>query len=585
MTDALILTDAGKTMLTSAGTLGPVALTHVALGDGTGAADKTLTALRNERLRLAAAGANDGAGRIAFSVDVAAQASAWDVTELGVIGQQAGNSALFAYWSAAAVDGRLTRTSTTETVVLAGDILIDQDDSGDITVTISPSIVFGAEGGLTGQIDAKAAAYAAVAADNGKTIEVNAAAAARTVTLPDLGATDNGFTLTVIKADASANAVTVDGNGADTIDGAADYVLKKRWESVVLKWNGAAWRTLGGADPAWVRGYIAEAEGGIAGAVDAKAAAYAVVAADNGNVLSVTTGNVARTVTLPDLGAGDSGFTVTVIKVDDTDYDVIIDGNGTDTINGAATYALKSQYEAAILKWTGSAWLAIGGASPSWLRDFLGAASHRVWDAAGTYDYTWEWEAETGYAVIEGAAGGGGGGGSSGQGRNGGYGQNETDNYPGGNRNPYGDAGGGGLGGHRSELTKGDDSWRVGGGGGGGDGNHKRGGKPGVDGDWQEQAHDSDLILQVVPQYNGHNGLGGGSDRPGGAAGVAHTNGGLGGAGNVKIIKLTGMTKSTALTIKIGAGGLGGLGPAAFSNATKNGGTGSDGRVTLIPLF
>ena len=98
-----------------------------------------------------------------------------------------------------------------------------------------------ASGGITGPVDAENAAFAIVAGDNGKTFEVDASAAARTATLPDLGADDDGFTVTVMKADSSANQVTVDGNGADTINGATSAVLSRQWEATVLKWNGNEW--------------------------------------------------------------------------------------------------------------------------------------------------------------------------------------------------------------------------------------------------------------------------------------------------------------------------------------------------------
>lgn len=43
------------------------------------------------------------------------------------------------------------------------------------------------------------------------------------------------------KIDASANTVTIDPNGAETIDGAATKVLSAQWQSVTIQSNGAAW--------------------------------------------------------------------------------------------------------------------------------------------------------------------------------------------------------------------------------------------------------------------------------------------------------------------------------------------------------
>ena len=97
------------------------------------------------------------------------------------------------------------------------------------------------KGGVTGGVDAENVAFAITADDNGKTFKVDASGAARTATLPDLGADDDGFTVTVMKADSSANHVTVDGNGADTINGATSAVFSRQWEATVLKWNGNEW--------------------------------------------------------------------------------------------------------------------------------------------------------------------------------------------------------------------------------------------------------------------------------------------------------------------------------------------------------
>lgn len=53
-----------------------------------------------------------------------------------------------------------------------------------------------------------------------------------------------GRVYTVKKIDAGANAVTVDGNGAETIDGAATFPLAAQWDSVTIQSNGSAWYVL-----------------------------------------------------------------------------------------------------------------------------------------------------------------------------------------------------------------------------------------------------------------------------------------------------------------------------------------------------
>lgn len=69
----------------------------------------------------------------------------------------------------------------------------------------------------------------------------DASGAAFTVTLPTAAASGDGGTVVVKKTDASANLVTVDGDGAETIDGAASMTLAVQWESVTLVSSGTAW--------------------------------------------------------------------------------------------------------------------------------------------------------------------------------------------------------------------------------------------------------------------------------------------------------------------------------------------------------
>ena len=70
-------------------------------------------------------------------------------------------------------------------------------------------------------------------------------------------------------------------------------------------------------------------------------------------------GNV--TVTLPDATTGDAaaGRVVTILKVDAAN-DVIIDGNGSQTINGATTVTMSSQYNYRTIISNGTEWWVIG---------------------------------------------------------------------------------------------------------------------------------------------------------------------------------------------------------------------------------
>jgi hypothetical protein len=76
--------------------------------------------------------------------------------------------------------------------------------------------------------------------DDGYTVLVDATSGNLTITLP-LAADANERRYCIKKIDASGNTVTLDGNGAELIDGAANYVLSVQYQSVTVHSNGTAW--------------------------------------------------------------------------------------------------------------------------------------------------------------------------------------------------------------------------------------------------------------------------------------------------------------------------------------------------------
>ena len=71
-------------------------------------------------------------------------------------------------------------------------------------------------------------------------ILVDATAGAVTVTLPVATASD-GAILVVKKFDVSANAVTIDANAAETIDGALTQTLAAQYDTLTLACDGGQW--------------------------------------------------------------------------------------------------------------------------------------------------------------------------------------------------------------------------------------------------------------------------------------------------------------------------------------------------------
>ena len=93
----------------------------------------------------------------------------------------------------------------------------------------------------SGVVDEISTAYTVTVGDGAKLLNVDATSGAITVTLLAAATAGDGFEITIKKSDASANAVTVDGNGAETIDGAATQVISEQYGTVSLRSDGAAW--------------------------------------------------------------------------------------------------------------------------------------------------------------------------------------------------------------------------------------------------------------------------------------------------------------------------------------------------------
>lgn len=75
------------------------------------------------------------------------------------------------------------------------------------------------------------------------TVLVDATAGAIVITLPTVS-TSNRRIYNIKKIDASANTVTIDGNGAEVIDGALTQVLATQWSALQMQNNSTAWYIL-----------------------------------------------------------------------------------------------------------------------------------------------------------------------------------------------------------------------------------------------------------------------------------------------------------------------------------------------------
>lgn len=88
----------------------------------------------------------------------------------------------------------------------------------------------------------------------------------------------------------------------------------------------------------------ASAASGMYSAVQDKSANYTVVSGDAGDLLRITTTAGARTITLPQISSLSDGFKVSIVKWTGDSNAVTIARSGSDTINGATSAQIGSQY-------------------------------------------------------------------------------------------------------------------------------------------------------------------------------------------------------------------------------------------------
>lgn len=96
--------------------------------------------------------------------------------------------------------------------------------------------------GFATALTSKTADYTATATDT--MILVDASGAARTITLPAASGI-SGRIYVIKKTDSSGNAVTVDANASETIDGATTYTLSAQYKFVVIQCDGTSWHIIG----------------------------------------------------------------------------------------------------------------------------------------------------------------------------------------------------------------------------------------------------------------------------------------------------------------------------------------------------
>lgn len=143
-------------------------------------------------------------------------------------------------------------------------------------------------------------------------------------------------------ANISANVTTVAGNNANVTTVATNIASVNSAATNMAAIIAAPAEAASAAASAAAA--AASAASGMYSAVQDKSADYTVVVGDAGDLIRVTTTGGARTITLPTISTVSDGFKVAIVKWTGDTNQVTVARSGSDTINGATTATIGSQY-------------------------------------------------------------------------------------------------------------------------------------------------------------------------------------------------------------------------------------------------
>ena len=123
----------------------------------------------------------------------------------------------------------------------AGTYRVILKDSDDVTIYDRDPV----EGpiGSSGAVDELTGDYAITVSDASKILACDASGGAFTITLLAAATAGEGFEITVKKTDSDeTKAVTIDGDGSETIDGSTTFAITEQNQAVTLRCDGANWQ-------------------------------------------------------------------------------------------------------------------------------------------------------------------------------------------------------------------------------------------------------------------------------------------------------------------------------------------------------
>jgi microcystin-dependent protein len=185
---------------------------------------------------------------------------------------------------------------------------------------------------------AKTGNYTVAATDKNATLGCATAGGAFTITLPTLTSSDDGFCVWIFKTDFSSNLLTV-APAAGTLNDETSLVIRDGFTLMRCFWSGSVWRATRIPQTCYVSTLTASAT------IDETRL--------NGVVLAAPA-SANMTLTLP-AAVNYIGRTL-LVKLSSSTYTCTLDGNGSETIDGATTWALENDDEFVHIISDGSNW-------------------------------------------------------------------------------------------------------------------------------------------------------------------------------------------------------------------------------------
>ena len=248
---------------------------------------------------------------------------------------------------------KATFTDSSEAVENANPIILDSDgyadlwlgdgtyklvlkDSNDATIKTLDNVAGDVASGFASSVTAVTGNLSVTTAHQNSLLTCTSSP-----TLSLLAAATAGEGFAFLVANADEGKTTIDPNASETINGLTTLDIAHKNGSVIVISDGTNWHALGVIEQVYTL---------------AKTGAYTVLVSDHKRLILADASGGAFTITFPPVATAGSGFTIGIKKTDSSANAITADGDGAETIDGAATDSIAAQYQVVWYVCDGTEW-------------------------------------------------------------------------------------------------------------------------------------------------------------------------------------------------------------------------------------